>query len=335
MLKLLSVIISNRNDTAMLSVTINSCIEELRPLGLEKCEICVCDNSDESIYNSLRSYLPTGYLRTHTLKVSRQSFPCLFTAREQAIKDSSGAYIACIDSHMLIGRDMFVHLMNFMERNKDDQTLAFAHAPINWAHHHSKQARHDRDMSKNELGDWGSAYTTCRPITWKGMPWICRRSTWDAIKGYGALAEHKVSWGGGDMHIGIKPWLLGFKNWAVPTNAAIHIGPFPDKTKGNNDYQYRLYANSGNFPPTFGFLVSCYILGGEPMMERNLLALTNRFGKYINFKKWWDKAKEIGKDEKAWLDTNKIMTFEQLLERKPWDDYSVPSKVKRLRANTG
>ena len=330
----LSIIISNRNDTAMLSVTVNSCIEELRPLGLKNCEIIICDNSDESIYKTLRSYIPIGYLRTHLIKISRQSFPCLFTAREQAIKDSSGTYICCLDSHMIVGRDMFVHLVNFMEKNKDDNTLAFAHAPINWAHHHSDYSRHDRDMSKNELGDWGTVHSSCRPITWKGMPWICRRSLWSDIRGYGALAEHKVSWGGGDMHIGIKPWLLGLKNWAVPANAAIHIGPFPSKVK-SKDYQYRLYSASGNFPHTFGFLVSCYVLGGESMMKRNEPILTKRFGQYIDTKKWWDKAKEIGKEEKAWLDENKTMTFEQLLETRPWDDYEVPSKVKTLRANTG
>lgn len=141
------------------------------------------------------------------------------------------------------------------------------------------------------------------------------------------------------MHIGIKPWLLGFKNWAVPTTSAIHIGPFPTKGKQSpdDDYKYRLYSTSGNYPHTFGFLVSCYILGGEPMVQRNLPALTRRFSKYIDFKQpyWWKKAKELGKDEKAWLDANKIMSFEQLLETRPWDDQSVPTKVKRLRAAVG
>ena len=71
------------------------------------------------------------------------------------------------------------------------------------------------------------------------------------------------------------------------------------------------------------------------MMHRNLPALTERFGKYCNFESLWDKAMEIGQEEKAWLDANKVMTFEQLLELEPWNDYEVPSKVKRLRANTG
>ena len=226
-MKLLSVIIANRNDTAMLSVTVNSCIEELRPFGLKNCEIIICDNSDLPIYKQLNSCLPTGYIRDGLLKITRQDFPCLFTARENAIDVSKSEYITCLDSHMLSGRDMFIDLVNFMESKKDDKTLAFAHAPINWSHHHARGAVHDRDMSSNELGNWNKKYAKERTITWKGMPWICKRSFWKDIRGYGALAQHKISWGGGDMHIGIKPWLLGFKNWAVPCNAGVHIGPFP------------------------------------------------------------------------------------------------------------
>jgi glycosyltransferase involved in cell wall biosynthesis len=326
----LSVIISNRNDTAMLSVTVNSCIEELRPLGLKDCEILICDNSDKDIYKQLGSCLPTGYVRDRLLKVFRQDFPCLFSARETAIKAASSPYICCIDSHMIIGRDMFLDLYNFMESKTDDKTLAFAHAPINWAHHHSKSSRHDRDMSVNELGDWGSVYTKERTITWKGMPWICRKDTWDSIKGYGALSQHKIAWGGGDMHIGIKPWLLGLKNWAVPTNAAIHIGPFPKintSKDGSNDcsgeangYKYRLYGNSGEGPHGVGFLISCYVLGGELMMKRNKSAIHERFGRYIDVNKWWSWAIEKGKDEKAWIDKVKVMSFEQLLERQPWSE---------------
>jgi len=132
------------------------------------------------------------------------------------------------------------------------------------------------------------------------------------------------------MHIGIKPWLLNFKNWAVPCNSAIHIGPFPkinlkgdskvDASGESNGYRYRLYGSSGNYPHAFGFLVSCYVLGGEKMMNRNKNAITSRFGRYLNIEEWWQQAMVLGKDEKAWLDKRKIMSFEQLLERQPWND---------------
>jgi len=323
-MKKLSVIISNRNDTVMLAITVRSCIEALKPLGLDNCEIIIVDNSDLPIYKSLNSFIPPGYIKDGLVKVYRQDFPCLFTARETGAEKAEGEFIICVDSHMLIGHNMFVDLVSFMIKRSDDPTIGFAHAPINWVHQHERASRHDRDMSVNELGDWGTAYNHERTITWKGMPWICRRDWFlDKDKGlnaYGALTEHKVSWGGGDMHIGIKPWLLGFKNWAVPTNPAIHIGPFPKESNKVSSDKYRLYAASGSFPHTFGFLVSCYVLGGEAMMNRNKAAITNRFGKYIDVNKWWGKAIELGQSERDWLSKRQIMTFEELLKAKPWNN---------------
>ena len=326
-----SVIISNRNDVAMLSVTVRSCLEELKPLGPGAGEVVICDNSDDSIKPLLDGAIPSGYYRDKSVKLYHQPFPCLFTARETAAKKASGDYIICVDSHMIIGRNMIRDLVTFMDRRVDNPRIGFAHAPISWCHQHESRARHDRNMDSNELGPWGTAYKRVRRITWKGMPWICRRSWFlNELGAYGALSQHKLSWGGGDMHIGIKPWLLGYENWAVPTSPGIHIGPFPkvDTIDGEKDsaivgkhgdgYKYRLWANSGVGPHAVGFLVSCYVLGGEAMMKRNKDTIQERFGRYIKLDEWWDKAIEFGKDEKAWLDERKVMTFEQLLKSAPW-----------------
>lgn len=325
----LSIIISNRNDTTMLSVTVRSCIEELRYLGFKNCEIIIVDNSDPNYHKVLPSVLPARYIREKLIKVFYQDFPSLFTARETAASYASGEYILCVDSHMLIGHNMFIDLVNFMDDNKDDETLGFAHAPINWAHQHEAAAKHDRDMSKNELGNWNAKYSYKRPITWKGMPWICRRKWFldkdKGLNGYGALSRHRLSWGGGDMHIGIKPWLLGYKNWAVPCNAGIHIGPFPKidytgssgNTKVGPD-KYRLYGNSGIGPHAIGFLVSCYVLGGIEMMERNKEAIIERFGRFIDVNKEWDNSIEYGLEEREWLISKQVMSFDQLLKKEPW-----------------
>ena len=339
-----SIIIANRNDLPMLSVTVRSCIEELKPLGEGNGEIVICDNSDAHIYRRLSSFLPIKYIKEGLLSVYRQGFPCLFTARETAISKSKGDYIICLDSHMIVGRNMIVDLVEFMESRSDDLTLGFAHAPINWAHQHESRSKHDRDMSKSELGPWGMTYKHERTITWKGMPWICRRDWFldktNGLGGYGALSEHKLSWGGGDMHIGVKPWLLGFKNWAVPTSPGIHIGPFPEtdykdnpnvvSVSGPGEHKYRLWGKSGNGPHTIGFLVSCYILGGEPMMKRNTPSIRRRFGDFIDIDKWWDTARSYGEGEKVWLDNRKIMTFEQLLESKPWRQYDRQADIRSV-----
>jgi len=326
-----SIIISNRNDVSMLIVTLRSVIEELRAIEPDKGEIIVVDNSDIPIYEMIEKELPHGYIEDGTLKFIRQDFPCLFTAREKAIEQSNSDLIICIDSHMIIGRNMILDLVRFMIKRSKDKTLGFAHAPVNWLHQHPSQSRHDRDMSECELGNWGLAYDYERTITWKGMPWICRKDFWHDIKGYGSLSRHKISWGGGDMHIGIKPWLLGYKNWAVPCSPAIHIGPFPKTDTTENPHtvklvtvtardRYRLWSLSGNGPHALGFLISCYVLGGEPMMNRNKKTLKYRFSNFINVDREWNKAISLGQAERDWILSVQKLTFEQLLKIKPWND---------------
>lgn len=335
-MKDLSVIISNRNDITMLVVTIRSCIEALKPIGLDRCEVVVVDNSDPAYYSRLQSALPTGYCRDKVLYVYRQDEPCLFSAREMAAEKANGKYILCLDSHMIVGHNCFVDMLDFMQRH-DNNGVGFAHAPINWAHQHERRSRHDRNLAQNELGPWGTAYDKERKITWKGMPWICKRDWFldktSGLGGYGALAEHRVSWGGGDMHIGTKPWLLGFENWAVPTSPCIHIGPFPKNDSPTGDKhstivsrkiddvdKYRVYRDSGNYPHTFGFLVSCFVLGGEPMMLRNKAAIQERFGRYIDLDKYWKEAISVGMEERKWLLDHQVMSFEEFIEKQPWNN---------------
>lgn len=319
----------------MLIVTIRSVIEQLRPLGKGQGEIVLVDNSDPAIYKMLHNAIPMGYVKDGTLKVFRQDYPCLFSARETAIKEASADYIICLDGHMIVGHNMILDLVNFMDSKQDDKTLGFAHAPINWAHQHESASRHDRDMTKCELGDWHLAYKKPRTITYKGMPWICTKEAWKTINGYGTLSKNKLSWGGGDLFIGIKPWMLGLKNWAVPTSPAIHIGPFPKLDVGTNPNsvrvrktggkvtardQYRVYSVSGEGPHSLGFLVVCYILGGEAMMLRNKDVINMRFGKFLDVSRWWQKAMDYGEEERRWLNENKKYSFKQLLNLQPWNN---------------
>lgn len=317
----LSLIISNRNDVMMLLVTIRSAIEEMKPLEAQgkKCEIVICDNSEPVHREQLNASIPSRYIKEGKVKMIYQDFPCLFTARDEAAKVATGTYMACVDSHMILGRDMLLDLVNFMDRKAGDPKVGFAHAPICWVHQHESASRHDRDIVQDELGPWGRAHPEERKITWKGMPWMCRRDWYlDSLGGYGALSEFRLSWGGGDMHIGVKPWLLGYENWAVPTSPAIHLGPLPHINGRKPKDRYRVYAISGASTVCIGFLVSCYVLGGEPMMHRNKTTLSKRF-KQIDPAKEWNRAISYGKREKAWLDERKVMTFETFLETQPWN----------------
>lgn len=313
-----SVIISNRNDTAILSLTVRSVLEELKAIPGGG-EVVIVDNSDPELYQMIAdgSFIARQYFHEGKVRLFRQEEPCLFTARDMAVRKALGEYILCLDGHMLVGHNMIKDLVDFLNRNRGNDKIGFAHAPISWCHHHESHARHDRNINamEGELGPWGTAYKHERRITWKGMPWICRKKFWWRINGYGALSQHEIAWGGGDMHIGTKPWLLGFENWAVPCSPGIHIGPFPKRVR--KEYTYRLYGQSGKQITWIGFLISAYVLGGEDMMRRIAPTLKKRSG--LDIDQWWDKAKALGADERRWLVANQVMSYDEYLAGRPWD----------------
>jgi hypothetical protein len=149
------------------------------------------------------------------------------------------------------------------------------------------------------------------------MPWICKKEWYlNELRGYGALSEHHLSWGGGDMHLGVKPWLLGWENWAILSRPLIHIGPF----KGLMG-EYRQYSKSGETEYFLGFLVSSYVLGGEAMLNRNLPFVYNRFKKF-GFKyddEVISRAKKLGMREYKRIREDRVTTFLDLLKNRPWD----------------
>lgn len=307
-----SVIIANRNDIEMLAVTIRSAIEELSPLRGGG-EVVIVDNSDEEYREAISSICPKRYKDEGKLQLHWQNFPCLFTARERAAEEARGDYIICLDSHMICGHNSIKNLVDFMNSMRRRE-VGFAHGPLNWVAQHEDLSRHEM---KNPWGAWGRQYHYRRLVSWKGMPWICRRKWFlDTLNGYGALSQHKQSWGGGDMYLGTKSWMFGFPNYAVPSRPFIHLGPFPMAVRRH--HKYRRYANSGQNPLYSGFLIALYALGAEGLLNDPEYRefLTTQFKVDIRGNK--DLAWELAQDDRAWINEHKRYSFEELTKLQPW-----------------
>jgi glycosyltransferase involved in cell wall biosynthesis len=308
-----SVIIANRNDVAILGVTLRSAIEELSavPGGGE---VVICDNSDAEHRPAVESIIPRRYLGRE-VRIYYQDYACLFTAREQAARQARGKYIFCVDAHMIFGRDSIVRAVEFMDR-RAGQPVGFGSIPINWLCQHEGAARHDM---RHLHGTWGHLYEHERRISWKGIPWICNRDWFlDSLGAYGCLSANKMSWGGGDVYLGLKTWLLGFENWAIPSRPVIHIGPLPPAAR--QFYKYRTYQGSGQYFATLGFLVAFYALGVEPaFFERPEISsfLEQRVGK--NFREHLPLACELAAADHQKIAGAAVMSYAELAKTRPWD----------------
>lgn len=302
------------------NVTIRTAIEAMKGVDAPG-EIVVCDNSDKEFREYAVSMIPRQYIKNKTVRLCYLDDPCFTAARMMAANWANGEYLFCVDSHVMFGRDVLKDSVEFMDSMKGTP-VGFAHPPINWAGQGEGAKRHSWELRKTPRGHWGYKVDKACKIPGKYMPWICNRNWYISnLKGYGCLAEKMVSWGGAEMLQQHKSWMLGYQNWAIPTDPIIHIGPF--SRLANNDafdYKYRVYGDSGQYPVGIGWLVAYYVLGGEDaryyIVDHEASAVNPKLN--ISIDKHWDTAVEIGKEEREWMLKNQMMSLWEMLEVKPW-----------------
>ena len=319
-----SIIIPSRNETAMLSVTVRSALEELKAVNGDG-EVVVCDNSDEDIWRVLKtpnkSPLSLDYVRTGKVKLLHNDFPSIYSARHRAITESSGEYVFNTDSHTYYGRDVIKTCVEFMDSDKN-HAVGMGFSPIGWITAPELFARGDIKPSPQGgiFGPWGRQYETPTKICWHFGFRVVRRDWFlNELGGYGFFAKNRVSWGGGEFYVALKTWLLGKECWTIPSSPTYHIGPFSKEVERISGLKYRTYGSSGQGKQGIGIIAAFYALGGEKareyIREKNLAAIT-QYG--LNLDDDWQYAKSIAEEDRQWILKNQKIDFWELLEKKPW-----------------
>jgi len=320
----LSIIISNRNDIVMLNVTLNNAIEMLQSIDYDG-EIVICDNSDPKFYELIHIACPVGWIKKKNVRIIRQEEPCFTSARMRAAEAAKGEYLLCVDSHVLFGYRTIKDAVDFMERHEDNESLGFGHLPIRWAHQGPAAIKHTLKISDKGLpnGGWDCTYLKERKMYWKFMPWICRRDWYlNTLRGYGAHADHMISWGGAEQLQQVKSLMLGYENWAIITDPVAHIGPYTPAVIKTGQYKYRTYARNGNKPHGFGVLLAYMVCSGPEegykLAKLGEKAFTNRH--HIKVDDYWEEVIRLGTAEYEWIKERQKYSYQQLIEQKPWND---------------
>ena len=314
-----SIIIPNRNDLSLLGVTVRSALEQLVPLGNDG-EVIVADQSDEDVYEVIKKDGLWGVAtaKAKRVRLLRYEEPGIFKAFDDAVEKANGEYVVRLDSHMLCGHNMIYDLVEFMDK-KDGEPIGFAHAPLNFGSQSDIWSLHEVHLDPYDDANmcrWkGWAGDVEKKITYKGVPWICSKETYQKMGGFGALAEHNLT-PFGDPYLGIKAWILGYENWAVPTRPAIHFGKFP-QIEGMEGF--RLAGNVGNYNQMTTAAVTAYVFDARDYAHYFLRVGMDKDADKIELGVKWEVIEELASKDRKWVDENKVMSFEELLARKPWD----------------
>ena len=298
----------------MLSVTVLSIVEAMRADGIDG-EIVVVENSDPEIHEAAKSCI-AGQVKEGMVRIIRLDQPSIAKAIHLAHQEARGEFIFYTDAHTLIGAGTFKAMLNFFNRH-DGEPIGFLNAPIQWAHRSSTTKRSHMSVDSSPLGAWAGA--TCvqkeQKVPWKGMPYMIRKSVWDDIGGLGCCDEHGLGWGV-LAYLGIKTWILGYENWAIPDGVVYHFGEWPENVKPFA--KYRTYQDGGK-KPGLAKAVALYVFGGDEMVAQNFTSAgLNKF--FSTADEAIEASRQIGHRERAELAPRFKRTFQQLLSERPWDD---------------
>jgi hypothetical protein len=297
----------------MLCVTVLSAVEAIKEAGV-KGEIVVVENSDEDVHLAAMDCL-AGQIKEGIVRVVRLQNPSIAKAIHLAHEEARGEFIFYTDAHTLIGHGTIPALMAFHQEHQGEP-IGFVHAPIQWAHRSSATKRTHLNVSRTPLGEWAGATSIEKPslIPWKGMPYMIRKSVWSDIRGLGCCAEHNLGWGV-LPYLGMKTWMLGYENWAIPDGVVYHFGEWPERVKPHA--QYRTYASSGE-KPGLARAVALYVFGGMEALRKHFSDdRLERFFKTPD--EALEKARKVGENERRWLLSRQVRTFNSLYESPPWN----------------
>lgn len=305
-----SITLANKNDLQMLLVTVLSAVEELSNIDGE---IIVVDNSDLE-YKECVEFLLSGQIRDGMVRLIHQEESSGAAAMERAAQESLGEYLFYTDSHTMIGHGTIAACLDFYDRHKGEP-IAFVHPYLQWAHNSKSARKSSFRLHRNNLGSWGKQIQVECKIPWKGMPHMVPKEVYRAIGGYGCLAEHYVGWGGLIPYLGIKPWLFGYENWAIPTGVSYHFGEYPAVCRDH--IKYRLYAGNGRYQPGTSHAVSAYVFGGEQFLQEQFNP-AKMYRYFADYKQALSLAKKIGEEDRKWIQENQKISIYELLENPPW-----------------
>lgn len=326
-MKDLSVVISCRNEIVGTITTMRSALEEFKT-GIDG-EVVICDNSDDiSYWDILKNAVPSEYKEDGLVKLVRQPFPCIFTAREKAIRNSVGKYIVIVDSHSIFGRDSLSQMIDSADKHSDK---GFIYGLMNFSRDHETESFCDRNVS-NFLGVRYYKYSHRGKedfeVPFRGMPFLFEKRFFNKIDGYGALSRLRLSWGGGDFILGLKSAMMGFRNWMNPNALVIHLGPFKD-----DDYFPTSYIREAGreYPKRFGMLITAYIVGGERLLMKRVRQLSERIGFDSLTGEDLQNVVSLGNEDYKWLAERTEVSYDNLIIKfRKMQKFSLSPRISRV-----
>jgi len=211
---LVSVVMLNYNGLKYLKRTIPPILK----LDYPNYEFIIVDNgSTDGSIEFISKFKKIKLIKSPKLR--EKNFACNY-----AVKKTKGEYILLLDNDVLIKNNMILKkLINYFLKLKDIGTigLSFINEGESYMKGYGGYLGYyfiiDPKYISKENAKKINLYEVSFP---HGFGFIIKKNIWEKLGGY----DNFLKFGGDDSDIGIKIWMMGYKNLIFTENICIHIG---------------------------------------------------------------------------------------------------------------
>ena len=314
---ILSVIIPARNEFPNVVHTVHNilAIWEADGFNIKDLEIIIVDNCstdtelDRPATRGTTTYLEArGLYHSRILRILRDPIAGNHSARNKGAAMARGKYLFFSDAHMSYAPGTFKYLIETTEKYG-----GMVHAAIAWmgAYRHGIGYQYTIKLGDEIRGTWANYQVSDQPFYISSLGhcsvMISRKEFWsDKCPRY---PVYHRTYGGGEFFWNWGMWMTGSTVMVDPRAVGHHLAAGRGYTYHSDDLKHNVFN-------------CAYALGMDDWLERNYIDWLRRGRKEVLDRMMAEAKKEMA-ETRIRIERHRVMTFNEMLVRKPWDEMNM------------
>jgi len=307
--KEVSVVISARDEFPNIVHTIHSIVNDLETfLKPDQFEIIIVDNGSKD-KDTWRFVMERGMFFHRTVRVLHDPIMGNVSARNKGALIARGKYLFFSDAHMSYRIGSFKAMVDEIERTK-----GIVHPAVQWmAGYEPSDPSYQYTIKLGEKiwGTWNrSAVSVTKPFYIPVCGHCCLGMLREQFLENGGYNPYFRCYGGGELYLDLKWWMLGLSVSSVPLAIGYHLSAGRGYSFVQNDLIHNM-------------MLMAYALGADAFAERVFIRYLGKVGvDKLNLLKMRSDAFEEAQDDRSVL-LPRTKTFLDVIINRPWDELNL------------
>lgn len=305
----LSVIISSRNEFPNIVHTVHSIINDLEIfLHPSDFEIIIVDNGSTDDM-SWRFIAERGMFYHRSVRILFDPIMGNVSARNKGVAIAHGELLFFSDAHMSFRVGSFKKMVEALEKYG-----GIVHPSVQWMGGYEPSGRsyqYSLKLGEKIWGTWNNLIVSREPFYIPVSGHCClgvRREEFARLGGYNPFFR---CYGGGEVYLDMKWWMLGSTVMVVPDAVGYHLSAGRGYSYVQDDFIHNM-------------MLLAHALGADAMSERVYLRYLNKDG--VNPDKillLYEQAVREAQADRAWIPARLAKSFYDCITDQPWDQANI------------